>query len=327
MHIRDIVFALLLAVLSILTYLIVQPFATYVLGAGLLAFMLRPLQRRYAPRFGPRLTAFGLTALALGLLVVPTAVVVLAALDIAASEGGAGRPILAQIERLSRRFGIPVEIPSDAVGVGTQFIKLFAGEFTQVIEATVSAVVGLSLFVFLLYYLLFEGPQFVAWVRRLTPLPEHVQDELYGEAIQITWAVIKGHLLVGLAQGLLGGVGLFATGVPNAALLTLAMVLFAFVPVVGVAAVWVPAGVYLLLVGQVLAGGLLLLYGATVISWIDNYLRAFLVDRGGDLHPAVVLVGVVGGIFAMGPLGLFFGPIVLALFKATLIVVHDYYSF
>ncbi|WP_433630197.1 AI-2E family transporter [Halomicrococcus sp. NG-SE-24] len=325
MNVRDGFFALLVTVLTVLAYLIVQPFVTYVLAAVLLAFLLYPLQRRYASRFGPRTTALGLLAVAVAVLLVPVGLVVLALGNIATSNV-TDRPVLRQVERLAGRFGVSIDVPSDAAGLGEQFVQLFAGQLTEVVGATVNAFIGLTLFVFLLYYFLVDGAQFVGWIRDLTPLPPDVQDELYAEANRITWAVIEGHVLVGLVQGLLGGLGLFVAGVPNAALWTLVMVLFAFVPVVGVAAVWLPATVYLLVAGRFLAAGFLFAYSATVISWIDNYLRAFLVDRGADLHPSVVLVGVVGGLFVMGPLGLFFGPIVLALYKAVLLVVDDYYS-
>jgi predicted PurR-regulated permease PerM len=325
MNVRDGFFLVLVALLTLLAYLLVQPFVTYVLAAVLLAFLLYPLQRRYSPRFGPRTTALGLLTVAVAVLLVPVGLVVLALGNIATSDV-TDRPVLRQVERLAGRFGVSVDVPSDAAGLGEQFVQLFAGQVTEVVGATVNAFVGLTLFVFLLYYFLVDGALFVGWIRDLTPLPTDVQDELYAEANRITWAVIEGHVLVGLVQGLLGGLGLFVAGVPNAALWTLVMVLFAFVPVVGVAAVWLPATVYLLVVGRFLAAGFLFAYSATVISWIDNYLRAFLVDRGADLHPGVILVGVVGGLFVLGPLGLFFGPIVLALYKAVLIVADDYYS-
>ena len=109
----------------------------------------------------------------------------------------------------------------------------------------------------LLYYFLKDGDRFVRWLRRTTPLPDRVQDELYGEIDAITGAVLVGHVLVAVVQGALAGFGLFATGVPNATFWTAVMVVLALLPVVGSFLVWGPAVVYLVTGGRPLAGGAL----------------------------------------------------------------------
>ncbi|MFC4549206.1 MULTISPECIES: AI-2E family transporter [Halorussus] len=327
MNVRDAFFALLLGALAVLAALVVRPFLSYVLAAGLLAFVLHPAHRRIAPRIGERPAALGLTTLAVAAMTVPFALLTMSVLPDAAetAEEVTRRPILDRVERLFRSVGVQVEL-GDVNSLSRQFADLFVGNISELLGATVKVVLGLSLLVFVLYYLLVDGERFVRWVRDLTPLPPEVQDRLYDETYEVTWAVLKGHVFVGVAQGLLCGVGFFAVGLPDALFWTVATVLFAFVPVVGVAAVWVPAGVYLLAVGNVVGGAALIVYGATVVSWVDNYLRAYLVDLGAGLHPAVVLVGVVGGVYFVGALGLFVGPIVLAVFKATATVVDDYYG-
>jgi len=90
--------------------------------------------------------------------------------------------------------------------------------------------------------------------------------------------------------------------------------------VIGVWLVWAPMVVYLIVVGDPVAAALLLAYGIAVLSVVDNYLRAIFVDRGSGVHPAIVLVGVLGGIYLLGIMGLFLGPILLALFKASVTV-------
>lgn len=328
MDIRDLFFGLLLATLFVLTALIVEPFVSYVLAAVLLAFVLRPAHRRLAPSVGERPSAFLLVILAILAAVVPatavTSVVVSDAAD--ASDDIKQRPILNAIEGALNRAGLNVSLPAEVNALPRQLFRVFVGEAPDLIGATVQFLIGLSLVAFLVYYMLLDGPRFVEWLREITPLPAEMQDHLYDEANTITWAVLKGHIFTGVAQGVLGGLGLVVAGVPNPLFWTVVMILASFVPIVGVTIVWVPAGLYLLATNHVLAGVLLLVYGATVVSWVDNYLRAFVVDRGSDLHPAVIIVGVLGGIYFMGALGLFIGPIILAVFKATLTVFDEFYD-
>lgn len=326
--VRDLFFALLLATLFVLAALIVRPFLSYVLAAILLAFVLHPAHRRLEPRVGERPSGALLVVFAILVTVVPaTAISAVVVSDAAeASDDIQQRPLLNAIERALNSAGLDVSLPSEVRAAPQQLLRVFVGEAPDLIGATVQFTIGLSLVAFLLYYMLVDGERFVAWIRDITPLPPEMQDHLYAETNAITWAVLKGHLFTGIAQGVLGGLGLLVAGVPNPLFWTVVMILASFVPIVGVTVVWAPAGIYLLLTGQVTGGIFLLAYGATVVSWIDNYLRAFVVDRGSDLHPGVVIVGVLGGIYFMGALGLFIGPIVLAIFKATLTVFDDYYG-
>lgn len=330
MNVRDLFFALLVGVLFVLAALVVRPFLGYILAAGLLAFVLHPAQRRLAPRIGTRVSAFVLVVLAVLATTTPILLLSMSVLSDAAeaaetAEEVARRPILDRAEQLLESVGVSVEF-GDANAISRQLVDLLVGNVSELLTTTVKVALGLSLLVFVLYYLLVDGQSLIRWVRDVTPLDSEIQEELYTETNQVTWAVLKGHVFVGVVQGILGGIGFFLVGLPDALFWTVMMVLFAFVPVVGVGAVWVPGALYLLATGQVVQGVALFVYGATVVSWSDNFLRAYAVDFQAGLHPAVVLVGVVGGIYFMGALGLFLGPVILAVFKATVTVVDDYYD-
>jgi predicted PurR-regulated permease PerM len=81
---------------------------------------------------------------------------------------------------------------------------------------------------------------------------------------------------------------------------------------VGAAVVWLPAAIYLFATGQTAWGVVLLAYGAVVISSVDNVIRPWLISRGADLPLLLTILGALGGVFAFGFLGLFLGPVLLA---------------
>ena len=96
------------------------------------------------------------------------------------------------------------------------------------------------------------------------------------------------------------------------------MAVFALLPIVGAFMVWGPAAMYLLLIDQVVPGLLLLVWGLTVVSFFDNYARPIVIDTRAHINPAVILVGVLGGIYAIGFTGLFVGPVLIGVLVSTL---------
>ena len=346
MDVRTAFFILILAVLGYIAALMVLPLFPYVMAACLLAFVLYPSQRRLEGRLestrlnnrlGTKLVALALTAFAVVAAIVPLAVfsiVVLQTIFAYASEFD-GPATIDQLQELGRELGldddtlatfeeqvlteIETELLSDAMDV-------VVGEVFRFVNMSIEMGLGLLVLVFLLYYLLADGDTFVEWVGHVAPIEPTVRDELFDEVNVVTWAVIKSHVLVALVEGILGGLGLWLVGIPNVAFWTMVMIVVSFLPAIGVWFVWGPAVGYLLATGEIGAGFLLLLYGIAVLSVVDNYLRAIFVDRNSGLHPAVVLIGVIGGIYLLGIMGLFIGPVLLGVFKAGLNVFGDTYG-
>ena len=318
--------AILVGTLAVLSILVVEPFLSYLLGAMLLAFTLWPLQRRLAPRVGEQVTALALVGFAFVLIVVPVSLLVtvgvtqIESLPTSVDELPAFQPIQKQLEA---RLGIEIAPLIDRL-IETVTSGI-AERTSSVASASIHAFVGVLLLVFLLYYLLKDGDTLVSWVKQVTPLPKDVQDALYEEAEVATWAVLKGHVFVAIVQGFVSGLGLFVLGIPNATFWTIVMMFLAIVPIVGVAPVLGGAIIYLMAQGRLLEAGLLFVYGMTAVAVVDDYLRALVIDKESSLHSGVILLGVLGAVYFIGAIGLFVGPIILALFKATVEVFSEYY--
>jgi predicted PurR-regulated permease PerM len=318
--------AILVGTLAVLSLLVVEPFLSYLLGAMLLAFTLWPLQRRLEPVVGEQVSALALVGFAVVLIVAPVSLLV--TVGVAQIEGlptsvddlPAFQPVQNQLER---RLGIQVGPLIDRL---IETVTSGIAERTSTVAgASIHAFVGVLLLIFLLYYLLKDGEKLVGWVKHVTPLPKDVQDRLYEEAETATWAVLKGHVFVAIVQGLVSGVGLFVLGIPNAIFWTVAMMFLAIIPIVGVAPVLGGAIIYLVMQGRFLEAVLLFVYGMTAVAVVDDYLRALVIDKESSLHSGVILLGVLGAVYFLGAIGLFVGPIILALFKATVEVFSEYY--
>ena len=319
----------LAGMLLVLSVLLVLPFLQFFLLAVLLAFLLRPLQRRLENHTRSGVAALLLVAGAAIAAILPLLYVVwrtaaeASALLAAIREGEITTDELeGWIEEL---VGIEVEIGemlrAAAEDVGAGAFDGILGLFGTVTHL----VIGVGLTLFLLYYFLRDGDVFVSWTRRTVPGSNDALDRLFGEISDLTWAVLAGHVLVAIVQGVIAGVGLVVVGIPDAVLWTVVMIVLAVLPVIGSFLVWGPASLYLLAAGRPVAGLGLFVYGTVIVGLSDDYLRPILVDRYARLSPAVIIVGILGGIYLLGFMGIFFGPIIVGALRATLDIYREEY--
>lgn len=308
-----------------------RPFLGYLLGTVMLAFVLYPLQRRMAPRIGPRISAGVLIIFTLLAAVIPFALTINAVVDDAQElTGNLNNTDIIQTEEIERMIfevtGRQIDADGAIEGFARDFIANTLGNISNILDIVTNVSIGLSLSIFVLFYLLKDGKEFKSWLRETTPMPAEIQDKLYTRTYKTTWAVVKGHVLVALAQGTIAGLGLFLVGIESYAFWTFIMILLAFIPIVGAFLVWGPAGAYLFLTGRPAAGTFLVIWGAVVVGFTDNFLRPLLVDRDAELHPAIILIGVIGGLYVFGAAGIFMGPISLGVLKSVLEVFRNNYE-
>ncbi|TYL40045.1 AI-2E family transporter [Natronococcus pandeyae] len=323
----------LLALVTIFAYLswqLVVPFLQYVLLAVLLAFVLFPLQKRLEGRISPAISAFLLVGLAIVGFIIPFVLVAAVIAEDAADllqEADPETLQFAEIEELiEEETGMEVNLTATLADSAEQIGSIVLEQATAWFSAVTHALIGLGLALFLLYYLLKSGDDLLAWIREITPLPSDVQDDLYDELDEVMWAVLAGHVLIAIIEGVVAGLALFAVGIPNAAFWTFVMVILSLVPLIGAPLVWGPAAIYLVLIGEPVLAGALAVYSAIVVGVADDYLRPIVVDRYAEISPAVIILGVLGGIYAFGIMGLFFGPVVVGALIAILEVVDDNYD-
>lgn len=188
--------------------------------------------------------------------------------------------------------------------------------------------IGLSVILFVVYYVLVDGERFVAYLRRAAPLPARQVDFLLHEARGGLTAVFSGSIVVSVLQGVLGGIG-FAlpwVNLPNPVLWGAVMALFALLPVIGTFMIWIPAAIYLFATGNVLGGIFTLIWGFFVVTFfMENIFKPKLIGRTADIHPMFVLVGVLGGVAVFGFIGLFLGPLLVGVTVAFLSVFEKDY--
>jgi len=149
-------------------------------------------------------------------------------------------------------------------------------------------------------------------LKSVSPFNKKLEEKLVKNFNDITKSVIYGYIFIGILQGLLTGLGLLIFRSPEPLFLTAIAVIAAVIPIVGAWIVWVPVSIYLLMTGHTGAAIGLFLWGAILVSWIDNILRPYIVSKNSKVSTATVFIGMMGGLVSIGVLGLILGPLILS---------------
>lgn len=164
-----------------------------------------------------------------------------------------------------------------------------------------------------LFFVFRDGEAFYNWVRTTLPFAASQQDRVFARLEQTVNAVTYGIGITAVVQGLLAGSAYWVLGVPFPAFWGLLTGIVAPIPLGGTGLVWVPAGIYLILAESWVRGVILLAWGALVVSTLDNVLKAYLISGRTQLPPLILFFAILGGLRAYGVLGVFLGPLLLAL--------------
>jgi predicted PurR-regulated permease PerM len=335
-------FLIILAVVSLLMAVIVWPFAQPLLWAGLAAIMFQPLYRSTLRRLrGRRNPAAGLS------LLIIFFVVMVPALWIATMVAQQAVVLVTTVQQqpldlavmFDSIYGMLPKLAQDAVDRGgwgdvtmvqarvqellTESAGMIASQAVSIGSGALSFFLSFGVALYVMFFLLRDGERIGRTVLCAVPVERAIADRLAERFLGIVRATIKGTGVVALVQGALGTIAMMIAGVPSALLFGVIMAIFALVPVIGSGAVWVPAGIWLLVTGSTWQGLFLLVTGFFVISSVDNVLRPILVGRDTGIPDWIILITTLGGISLVGFSGIVLGPVAAGLFLASWSILRE----
>jgi len=320
----------MVAGISVLFLLVVKSFLLAVLLAAIFAGLSLSLYQWIVERFRgrKRLAAIFTILVLMGGVGIPLAgFLVLVANEAVQVAQGAEGWVRGQEGNLERLGALVERIPfaANLMPEGTELVehlKEIAGRTGSALLGTLAAAtrgtLGFFLQIFILlyalYFFLVDGRNILRKVLYYIPLSSEEEEQLLERFVSVSRATLKGSLLVGVLQGGLAGLAFWVAAVPGSAFWGTVMVVLSIIPAVGAALVWVPAVIYLFMVGQTVQAVGLLAWCATVVSLLDNFLRPRLIGRDARMSDLLILLSTLGGIFLFGAVGFIVGPIVAALF-------------
>ena len=333
---QDVVFALILVVITIALGWVLWPFFGALLWALLLAIIFAPLYQRLLSRIPhrPNLAASA-TVLVIALLVVFPLTVIAAGL-VQEAAGVIDKFQSGQIDVQRWLADLRSYLPAWATNLLARFEatpiadmverffstllqggQFLARQILSIGQATLSFLLSLFIMLYVLFYFVRDGAALLGYLQRAVPLPPEQQHVLFGKFTATVRGTLKGNLVLAIVQGALGGLIFWLLNLGTPILWGAVMAVLSLLPLVGTGMVWAPAAVYLMFTGAIGEGVVLLAYGVLVISSMEYILRPWLVGSDLDMPAYLVLLSTLGGVATFGINGFVIGPLVAALFLAV----------
>ncbi len=181
----------------------------------------------------------------------------------------------------------------------------------SLLNSTANLITNLAIMLFVLYHMLVNGREMERVLNRIIPLKQDNINMLAHETKKMVKANALGIPLISLIQGVTAAIGYFLFNVPEWGLWGFLTGVFAFFPVIGTMAIWVPLVIYMYASSTVPLATGLLLYSVIVTGNVDYIARITLLKKMGDVHPVITILGVIVGLGLFGFIGLIFGPLVI----------------
>lgn len=201
----------------------------------------------------------------------------------------------------------------------------YAGEGVKGFIKNLTAFVFNIFLAFITMFFIFrDGDRLFAIIMEVIPLSDYDKGQIVERNKEVIRATINGGVLVGLVQGALGGIAFWFLSLPGPILWGFVMFLFSFLPSIGSAIVWVPAAIYLFVIGSYVKGIILVLWGILVIGLADNILRPYIVSGKTKLHPMLLFFSILGAVNVFGFIGIVAGPLILSVGQAMVEIYQHY---
>lgn len=323
----------LLGFILVIAFVICRPFLPMLAYSIILATVFYPVQRRLLRRVGSRgIAALISTSILCVLIVVPLMVALHMAagqaMEIARriearsiAEGGVIPFLTHHVDQTKvlisgyvdlSNVDIQSQLQEKAKGIGAQVLPTAGTLAGNVFNSLLNLFLGLIT----VYVLLRDGDRIVGYALGILPLNALQGRRLLQVLKDNAVANVQGIFAVAAAQGLATGLVLAILGISPATLLGLAAAFCSLIPIFGTGLVWGTAAIYLFVTGHTIKGLVLLGLGAGVISQLDSVVRPLFVGKKMQANALVMMIAMLGGVKAFGFLGLFIGPVIVALVVA-----------
>lgn len=328
-YLKQLAIGMILVGLLILSYFVLKPFLMAALFGIFLAFIFAPVYTKLNKRIKSKNLSSTIVVIILAIIVIVplwflTPILVKESINIfmASQQIDLVTPLknifpsLFASEQFSSEIGSVLysfinKITNSAMNMLSNLILNFPTLFLEFLVA-----------IFTFFFVLRDGDKFVKYIQSLMPFSKDVEKKIFKSSRDITFSVLYGQVVLGILQGAIVGIAFFAFGVENALFLTLLAAIAGIFPIIGTAIVWIPVAVYLLVVGDAWPALGVIIFGA-MSSILETIIKPLFVSHRTKVHSAIILLGMVGGLFIFGFLGIVIGPLILSYLLIVLEIYRD----
>ncbi len=325
---QTVFFSIVFLAIGILSALIFWPFLIPLALAGIVAILLSPIYRAILKKIkSESLSAIITMILLVTLILVPLALISNQIINeaqglyvsVTSGESMSVDIVASKLETAIQKYVPDFKFNAREYlsGIASWIVERLGGIFSGTLDIVIKFVLGFVA----LFYFLRDGELFKKEIMSFSPLSED-KDKSISDSLKLSiYSVLIGSLSVAVVQGLLSGIGFLLFGVPNATLWGTVAGIAALVPGVGTALVWIPAVIYLFFYGAANVWIIQLVWSVVLVGLIDNFLAPFVINKGVNVHPLLILFSILGGLQFFGAEGFLLGPLVVGLLFALVRIV------
>lgn len=208
-----------------------------------------------------------------------------------------------------------------------KFVGFFLYQQARAIASNMLSFLASFFFMLLIiFYLLIDGHKLLGFITYLSPLPKEQDEKLIQKFKDMAGAMLIGNGLSGLIQGTVGGLVFAFFGLESPFLWGAIMSLLAFLPILGIGLVFIPAAIYVTLQGSVMTGVFFLVFYLLFSFAVEYLFKPKLVGSRVKMHPLLVFLAIIGGLKLFGLLGIVYGPLVVTAFLTLTDIYHASYQ-
>ena len=328
-------FILILLMVTWAFFDVIAPYYSAILWAAILAIIFYPLKNKLRDKFADRnVLASLVTLLIICLIVFTPLAIILSSLAIEINM------VYGKLQQHNTQFPVVIaglfehlpawarhflaehdldnatQIQEKLSGVALKGGQYLAGSAFLIGKGTFGFTVSFGIMLYLLFFLLKDGPYLVRLTMEALPLSKYMKHHLFAKFAAVSRATVKGTVVVAIVQGVLGGLAFYIVDIDGSILWGALMAFLSLIPAVGSAIIWVPATIYLFATDQLWQGFFMIGFFVVIVGLADNILRPLLVGKDTKMPDYLILITTLGGMEIYGINGFVLGPLIAALFIA-----------
>jgi len=291
--------------LIIFSFIIIRPYAIAIVSAFVLAYLIRPVYTKLVPAFGKSISAIISVIFVVAIIVLPFGIILTRL----------GQQISAS---LSTEFikNLTDWLSSITIlgnfSLSTVIQQVTANIFsitTRAIAYLPRLIISILIVILGVFYILKNWDVLIKTIKSYLPVKD--KERIASEIGQVTFNIVYGYTLVAILEFFIALVGFYIAGIDYYILLAALIAIFAFLPGLGPGIVWAPTAIITLFSGDYVSGTIIIITGLIISVLIDGILAPKIIGSRSNIHPLIMLIGILGGITVFGIFGFIIGPLVL----------------
>ena len=315
---------LFFGVLGVISFLIIKPFLTVLIGAIILAYTFHPVYVYVNNKIkNDNVSAFLTSMIVIAVALIPLTFIANFLFQESVIFFHSINDIISSsfFNELSKYFGENIDFDSHLKSALNNLTVFVIKSISNFIISLPSKLISLLILFITTFYFFKSGKNFIEKAKEIIPLNKIYSDALFGRSKEIMSSIIYGTFVIAVVESVLALIGFSIFGYSSPFLLSIIVFILAFLPAIGASVLWIPLSILKIYQGDFFSGIGFIVYASLTITMAELWLRPKVIGERANVHPVLILFGALGGFSFMGIMGVVIGPIVLDLFISFLRLV------